>query len=102
MLWGTKHLILARLYGWNSVTNESKTFGHINGVAILSGQAQISWLEGPMMTNTLYIAFAFLEQLLSLINSRNVDIAYSNWKFSFHTQNTAKKSQQVHFMCTVV
>ena len=30
------------------------------------------------MTNTLYIAFAFLEQLFSLINNRNVDIAYSN------------------------
>ena len=31
-----------------------------------------------IMTNTLYIAFAFLEQMFSLINNQNVDIAYSN------------------------
>ena len=31
-----------------------------------------------IMSNTLYSKFAFLEQLLSLINNRNVDIAYSN------------------------
>ena len=33
-----------------------------------------------VMTNTLYIAFVFLEQqlLFSLINNQNVDIAYSN------------------------
>ena len=32
------------------------------------------------MTNTLYSTFAFLEQhlLFSIINNRNVDIAYSN------------------------
>ena len=45
-------------------------------------------------TNILYIAFAFLEQLFSLINNQNVDIAYSNKllkklrpysKFSFST-----------------
>ena len=32
-----------------------------------------------VMTNTLYIAFVFLEQLFSLINNQNVDIAYSNY-----------------------
>ena len=46
------------------------------------------------MTNKLYITLAFLEQLFSLINSQNVDIAYSNKllkklrlysKFSFST-----------------
>ena len=32
-----------------------------------------------VITNTLYIiAFVFLEQLFSLINNQNVDIAYSN------------------------
>ena len=47
-----------------------------------------------VITNTLYSAFAFLEQLFSLINNQNVDIAYSNKllkklrpysKFSFST-----------------
>ena len=32
-----------------------------------------------IMTNTLYITFPFLEQLFSLINNQNVDIAYSNY-----------------------
>ena len=34
------------------------------------------------MTNTLYCAFAFLEQRLSLMNNQkfNVDIVYSHWK----------------------
>ena len=31
-----------------------------------------------IMTNTSYIAFAFLEQLFSLINNRNVDTTYKN------------------------
>ena len=31
-----------------------------------------------IMTNTSYIAFAFLEQLFSLINNQNVDTAYKN------------------------
>ena len=31
-----------------------------------------------VMTNTLYIAFVFLEQLFSLINNQNEDMAYSN------------------------
>ena len=30
----------------NTVTNGSKTFGNINGVAVLSGQAKIAWLKG--------------------------------------------------------
>ena len=47
MLCGAKHLILARLYSGTPL-HESKKFGHINRVAILSGQAQIPWLEpGP-------------------------------------------------------
>ena len=67
------------------------------------------------MTNTPYIAFAFLEH--SLINNRNVDTAYKNRKkllkifFHYillfiyllkHFKNTAIKSQKVHFTCTVV
>ena len=31
------------------------------------------------MTNTPYIAFALVGQLFSLINNRNVDIAYSKY-----------------------
>ena len=42
-----------------------------------------------VMTNTLYREFVFLEQLFSLINNRNVDIAYNNrknyLKFPFST-----------------
>ena len=53
-----------------------KKVGRINGMTVLSGQTQIS--VRAVMTNTPYIAFAFLEQLISLINNRNVDIAYSN------------------------
>ena len=30
----------------NMVTNWSKQFGCINGVAVLAGQGQISWLKG--------------------------------------------------------
>ena len=61
------------------VTNGSKKFGCINGVALLSRQAQIPLLEGHnVKINTLYSKFAFLEQLFSLINNRNVDISYSN------------------------
>ena len=33
-------------YSVNTVTSGSKKFGGINGVALLSGQAQISWIEG--------------------------------------------------------
>ena len=76
-----KHLILARLYSGTPLIQSpmsQEKFGHIDRVAILSGQAQISRLEGPIMTNTPYIAFTFLEQLLSLINTQNVDIACSN------------------------
>ena len=48
-----------------------------------------------VMTNTLYSEFVFLEQLLfSLINNRNVDVAYNNrkndLKFPFSTYNTFK------------
>ena len=47
-----------------------------------------------VMTNTLYSEFVFLEQLFSLINNRNVDIAYNNrknyLKFPFSTENTFK------------
>ena len=32
------------------------------------------------MTNTPYSTFAFLEQLFSIINNRDVDIAYRNLK----------------------
>ena len=59
------------------VTNESKKFGCINGVALLSGRLKFHDLRA-VMSNTLYSKFAFLEQLFSLINNRNVDIAYSN------------------------
>ena len=48
-----------------------------------------------VITNTLYSEFVFLEQLLfSLINNRNVDVAYNNrkndLKFPFSTYNTFK------------
>ena len=63
-----------------------------------------------IMTNTPYSKFEFLEQLFSLINNRNVDISYSNRKkllkislqYMKHFLNSAIKSLQVHFMCTVV
>ena len=35
------------------------------------------------MTNTLYIAFAFLEQLFSLINNRNVDTGTAQQVFEW-------------------
>ena len=60
------------------VSNGSKKFGSINGVAVLSGRLKFHDLR-VVMTNTLYIAFAFLEQLFSLINNQNVDIVYSNY-----------------------
>ena len=97
------------------VTSGSKKFGHINRVAVLSGQASQFHDLRAGMTNTPYIAFAFLEH--SLINNRNVDTAYKNRKkllkifFHYillfiyllkHFKNTAIKSQKVHFMCTVV
>ena len=47
------------------------------------------------MITTLHITFTFLEQLFSLINNRNVDVAYSNWKnylkFSFGIHKTLLK-----------
>ena len=54
------------------------------------------------MTNTPYIAFAFLEQLFSLINNlnRNVDIAYSKrinyWKLSFGKTQNPFKNRPLH------
>ena len=71
MLCGAKHLILVilriilRLYSGSPLPVSQRSLAILKRVAILSGQAQISWLEGPVMTNTPYIAFAFLEQLLS-------------------------------------
>ena len=71
----------------NTVTNGSKKIGRINGVAVLSAQAQIPWLENRNDLSTPYIAFAFLERLFALINNRSEDTSYSNWKnyltFSF-------------------
>ena len=50
----------------NTVTNGSKTFGNINGVAVLSGQAKLKLHDlRVVMTNTPYIAFTFLEQMFS-------------------------------------
>ena len=42
----TKQLLELQWNPVNTVTNGPKKFGQINGVAILSGRAQISWLEG--------------------------------------------------------
>ena len=48
------------------------------------------------MANIPYIAFALVEQLFSLINNRNVDIAYGKCinylKLSFERQNTFNKN----------
>ena len=56
-----------------------KKIGRINGMAILSGLAQISWLEEGR--NDKYTVQRILTSwtMFSLINNRNVDIAYSNW-----------------------
>ena len=52
-------------------------------LAVLTGwlyyQGRLKFCDlRAVVTNTLYIAFAFLEQLFSLINNLNVDTAYKN------------------------
>ena len=74
----------------NTVTNrpKKKKKSLINGVAVLPGQAKISWLEGRNQKFA-YIAFTVL---YSLIKNRNVDIAYSNWKKLQAVQATPRHS----------
>ena len=71
----------------------SKNLAVLTGWPCYRGRLKFHDLRA-IMRNTLYISFAFLEQLFSLINNQNVDIAYSNkllkklWlysKFSFST-----------------
>ena len=65
--------------------------GLINGVAVLPGQAKISWLQGRNHKFA-YIAFTVL---CSLINNRNVHIAYSNWKKTTSRAGYTKTQQHV-------
>lgn len=65
----------------NMVTNWSKKFGCINGVAVLVGQGQISWLKGgneKYMHTVQHIRTSGTN--IPWKNNRNVDIAYSYCK----------------------
>ena len=59
------------------VTNSKKNLAVLVGWPYYQGRLKFHDLWA-IMTNTLYCAFAFLEQLLSLINNQNVDIVHSN------------------------
>ena len=61
----------------NTVTNGLKKLAVLTGWPYYQGWLKFHDLR-TVITNTPYIAFAFLEQLFSLINNRNLDIAYSN------------------------
>ena len=80
MLCRAKHLkFLARLYSGTPLPMSQRSLAILTGWPYYWGRLKFHDLsQGPIMTSTLYIAFAFFEQLLSLINSQNVDIAYSN------------------------
>ena len=54
-----------------------KNLAELTGWSYYQGRLKFHDLRA-LMTNTPYIAFAFLEQLLSLINNQNVDISYSD------------------------
>ena len=60
----------------NTVTNGSKKLAVLTGWPYFQGCLKFHDLRA-VMTNTPYSAFAFFEQLFSLINNWNVDIAYS-------------------------
>ena len=80
MLCRAKHLILARLYSGTPLIQSpmsQKNLAVLMGWSYFRGRLKFHELRA-LMTNTPYIAFALLEQLLSLINNRNVDITYSN------------------------
>ena len=66
----------------NTVTDGSKKFGRINGVAVLSGQSAI-------LIYTTHRIHTSWTTVFSLINNRKVDIAYRNCtnylKLSFST-----------------
>ena len=77
--------LVCSLLQWNSVntvTNGPKKYSHINGVAVLSGQAQLSLLEGSywQIHQEYTVHRIRFKVLFSLINNWNVDIAYRNWK----------------------
>ena len=73
MLCGAKHLILARLYSGTPLPMSQKSLAILTGWPYYRGRLEFHDLRA-LMTNTPYIAFAFLEQMLSLINNQNVDI----------------------------
>ena len=54
-----------------------KNLAVLTGWPYYRGRLKFHYLRA-IMSNTLYSKFAFLEQLFSLINNRNVDISYSN------------------------
>ena len=88
--------IVSKYMRWNpfnTVTNGSKNLAVLTPWPYYRGRLKFHDLTA-VMTNTPYIAVAFLEQLFSLINNRSVDIAYSNKKnyslhFPFSTKNTS-------------
>ena len=79
--------IVSKYMQWNpfnTVTNGSKNLAVLTAWPYYRGRLKFHDLTA-VMTNTPYIAVAFLEQLFSLINNRSVDIAYSNKKnYSLH------------------
>ena len=75
---GAKHLTLARLYSGTLLIQSQmgkKNLAILTGWSYYRGRLKSHDLKA-LMTNTPYIAFAFLE-LLSLINNQNVDITSS-------------------------
>ena len=95
-------------YGQNLAAVSTNVSEFVSGPILVVAVREIVWellkvglISGykfhdlrAVMTNTLYSEFVFLEQLFSLINNRNVDIAYNNrkndLKFPFSTYNTFK------------
>ena len=72
MLCGAKHLILARLYSGTPLPMSQRSLAILMGWPYYRGRLKFHDLsQGPIMTNTPYIAFAFLEQLLYVINKQS-------------------------------
>ena len=79
-LCGAKPLTLARLYSGTLLIQSQmgqKNLAILTGWSYYRGRLKFHDLRA-LMTNTPYIAFAFLEQLFSLTNNQNVDITYTN------------------------
>ena len=90
-------------YGQNLAAVSTNVREFVSGPTLVVAVREIVWeplkvglISGykfhdlsAVMTNALYSEFVFLEQLFSLINNRNIDIAYNNWtnylKFPFST-----------------